>query len=282
MNQELKRIIEALLFVADSPLSPAQLAKLLDTTDLAQVKNALITLVEEYQEMGRAYTLEQVAGGFCFRTRPDLAAWVARLGKQQVARLSPAALETLAIVAYKQPVLRAEIERLRGVDAGGVLRMLMEKDLVRVVGRKDLPGRPLIYGTTRRFLETFGLNDLKDLPSMEEIEAIMGEALAAAGEELQGQLNLESAAENSGEQDSEDGFDGEEDAESGESQAPEQYEEPELTEDGEEEDAAPPQEPEPTEEPAPEAEPEPEPEADQAEGEEDAPGEAPPETKEPV
>jgi segregation and condensation protein B len=170
-----------------------------------------------------------VAGGFCFRTRPEMAAWVARLGKQQVARLSPAALETLAIVAYKQPVLRAEIERLRGVDAGGVLRMLMEKDLVRVVGRKDLPGRPLIYGTTRRFLETFGLNDLKDLPSMEEIEAVMGEALAAE-QEAQGRLNLEGDSGEAGDQEGGEEWDQDEDAgseeamEAGPSGEPEAFE----------------------------------------------------------
>jgi segregation and condensation protein B len=187
----MKRIIGGLLFVADSPLNLTQLAKILETEDRAAVKSALTELQEEYQGMGRAFSLAEVANGYAFRTEPDLANWLRKLRRQQASRLSPAALETLAIVAYKQPVLRAEIERLRGVDAGGTLRMLMEKDLIKVMGRKDLPGRPLIYGTTKRFLEIFGLKNLKDLPTLEEMEALIGEPEPAALEESpQGTLDL--------------------------------------------------------------------------------------------
>jgi segregation and condensation protein B len=187
----MKRIIEGLLFVADSPLNLTQLAKILETEDRAAVKSALAELQEEYQGMGRAFSLAEVANGYAFRTEPDLANWLRKLRRQQASRLSPAALETLAIVAYKQPVLRAEIERLRGVDAGGTLRMLMEKDLIKVMGRKDLPGRPLIYGTTKRFLEIFGLKNLKDLPTVEEMEALIGEPEPVAVEESpQGTLDL--------------------------------------------------------------------------------------------
>ena len=172
MSEDLKRIVEALLFVAETPLSLGQLCQVLESKERAPVREAIDQLQSDYQENNRAFELVQVAGGYTFRTRPDLAFWLRRLRKQQVTRLSKAALETLAIVAYKQPVMRAEVERIRGVDVGGILRTLMEKGLVKVAGRKDLPGRPLIYGTTRRFLEVFDLKDLKDLPTLEEVEGL--------------------------------------------------------------------------------------------------------------
>lgn len=172
MSRDLKRILEALLFVAEAPLSLAQLCQVLEARDNAKVKQALIELQEDYQQMQRAFELVQVAGGWSLRTRPEHAYWLRRLRRQQVTRLSRAALETLAIVAYKQPVLKAEIERIRGVEVGGILRMLLEKGLIRVAGRKDLPGRPLVYATTRRFLEVFDLKDLKDLPTVEEMESL--------------------------------------------------------------------------------------------------------------
>lgn len=175
MSVDIKRILEALIFVSEGPLSLAQMSHVLETEDKDAVQAALLELVAEYQELGRAFSLVEVAGGYVFRTRSELAFWLRRLRREQVTRLSRAALETLAIIAYKQPVLKADIERLRGVEVGGVLRMLMEKDLVRVVGRKDLPGRPLVYGTTKRFLEVFDLKDLSDLPTLEEMEALAGE-----------------------------------------------------------------------------------------------------------
>ena len=176
---DLKRILEALLFVADTPLGIPRLANLVDTNDRAAVRQALVELMGEYQEREGSFEVVEVAGGYSFRTKPAYAQWIQKLGKQQVSRLSPAALETLAAIAYKQPVLRAEVERIRGVDVGGVMRMLMEKGLVQVVGRQDLPGKPLIYGTTKRFLEVFGLNSIKDLPTMEEMEALMGDMAEA-------------------------------------------------------------------------------------------------------
>ena len=178
---DLKRILEALLFVADTPLGIPRLANLVDTGDRTAVRQALVELMGEYQERDSSFEVVEVAGGYSFRTKPEYAQWVQKLGKQQVSRLSQAALETLAAIAYKQPVLRAEVERIRGVDVGGVLRMLMEKGLIQVVGRQDLPGKPLIYGTTKRFLEVFGLNSIRDLPTMEEMEALMGD-MAEAGE----------------------------------------------------------------------------------------------------
>ena len=181
MAVDLKRIIEGLIFVSETPLNLAQICAVLETEEKAVVAGALAALVEEYQGLDRAFSLVEVAGGWGFRTNAELAFWIRKLKRDQVTRLSRAALETLAVIAYKQPVMKAEIERMRGVEVSGVLRMLMEKDLVRVAGRKDLPGRPLIYGTTRRFLEVFDLKDLKDLPTLEEMEALADSAAALVG-----------------------------------------------------------------------------------------------------
>jgi segregation and condensation protein B len=168
---EIKRIIEALIFVAEAPLSKAQLLQVLETKAPDEIQSALDQLMADYQE-GHAFTLTEVAGGYYFRTRGEYAFWLRKLKKDQASRLSRAALETLAIVAYKQPIMKAEIEKVRGVDVSGMLRMLMEKNLIRTVGRQDLPGRPLIYGTTKRFLEVFDLRDLRDLPTLEELKVL--------------------------------------------------------------------------------------------------------------
>jgi len=124
---------------------------------------------------GRGVELREVAGGYQLRTRPELGPWLARLETQRPVRFSRPALEALAIVAYRQPVTRAEIEEVRGVDCGGVLKSLLDKGLVRIVGKKDVPGRPLLYGTSRRFLEAFGLASLGELPSLKDIEEILAE-----------------------------------------------------------------------------------------------------------
>ena len=157
--------IEALLFVASEPVPLRRLKELLRTDDGPAVREALDRLAQEHAGQGRATRLEEVAGGFQLRTRPEFAPIVARAGRRAEAeKLSPAALETLAIVAYRQPVLRADIERIRGVASGEVLRALVERNLVRVAGRADQPGAPLYYGTTTRFLEVFGLRDIAELP----------------------------------------------------------------------------------------------------------------------
>ncbi|BEQ14308.1 SMC-Scp complex subunit ScpB [Desulfoferula mesophila] len=174
MSRDLKTIIEALLFVSETPLTLAQLCQVLEDKQRDAVKQALEDLVQEYAQAERAVEIAQVAGGWVLRTRKEMAFWLRKLKKQQVTRLSKAALETLSVVAYKQPVLKAEIERIRGVEVGGILRTLMEKNLVRVAGREDLPGKPLIYCTTRRFLEVFDLKDLNDLPTLEELEKLAG------------------------------------------------------------------------------------------------------------
>ena len=168
--EALKNIIESLLFVADTPLSPDRIKEVLELEDTKDIRNALEQLAQEYEHRQCGIFLSEVAGGYQIRTRPEYHEYVKRLLKPNPHRLSNAAMETLAIIAYKQPVIRSDVEHLRGVDCGGVLRVLMEKKLVRVLGRKEIPGRPLIYATTKHFLEVFELKNLKDLPSPKEIE----------------------------------------------------------------------------------------------------------------
>jgi segregation and condensation protein B len=157
--------VEALLFVATEPLPLRRLKELLRVEDGRAVREALDALAADYAAAGRAVRIDEVAGGFQLKTREELAPLVARAGRKvEKEKLSPAALETLAIVAYRQPVLRADVERIRGVASGEVLHGLLERGLVRVAGHAELPGSPRYYGTTNRFLEIFGLRDLQDLP----------------------------------------------------------------------------------------------------------------------
>lgn len=168
---ELSAILEALLFAAPTPLSLERLSVLTEAPK-AGVRIALETLAAEYDAGGSALFLAEVAGGYQLRTRPEYAPYLRQLKSERGTRLSQAALESLAIVAYRQPVTRAEIEYLRGVDSGGVVKSLLEKNLLRILGKKDVPGRPLMYGTSRHFLEYFGLRDLGDLPTLKEISAL--------------------------------------------------------------------------------------------------------------
>jgi segregation and condensation protein B len=172
MSKPLKLVLEALLFAAEKPLSAREIHAWLPEETLEATMEALEALREDYMKMERSFSLTEVAGGYQFRTHPEYAPFILKMMKSAPNRLSKAALETLAIVAYKQPILRQEIERLRGVDVGGILRTLMEKGLVRIVGRKNIPGKPLIYGTTKRFLEVFDLTDLESLPKLKEIQAL--------------------------------------------------------------------------------------------------------------
>ncbi|MFC1875914.1 SMC-Scp complex subunit ScpB [Thermodesulfobacteriota bacterium] len=174
---DLKNIIESLLFVAEEPLSIEQINQVLSLPDTKTIRQALNELIADYERRQGAFTLHEVAGGYQFRSRPDYVPWIRRLLQPKPSRLSKAALETLAIIAYKQPMIRSDVEHLRGVDCGGVLRMLLERKLIRVLGRKEIPGRPLIYATTKQFLQVFDLKNLKDLPSPKEIEALGIEAM---------------------------------------------------------------------------------------------------------
>ncbi|MEW5908993.1 MAG: SMC-Scp complex subunit ScpB [Thermodesulfobacteriota bacterium] len=170
MTPELKHIIESLLFVSTDPLSLERIKKAIPEADVKEIREALQSLSKEYEDRTGGFFLSEVAGGYQIRTRPQCSDWIKRLLQPAPARLSRAAMETLAIVAYKQPVIRNDIEAIRGVDSGGVLRLLLERKLIRVMGRQKIPGRPLIYGTTRQFLEVFDLKDLTELPTPKEIE----------------------------------------------------------------------------------------------------------------
>lgn len=170
MSKSLKLIIESLLFSSEKPLTVKDIKDCIPDTDTKDIKSALTVLEHDYEAMDRSYDLKEVAGGYQFRSKPEYGSYILRMLQSTPNRLSRAAMETLAIVAYKQPILRHEIEKLRGVDVGGILKTLLEKDLVKIMGRKDLPGKPLIYGTTKRFLEVFDLKDISDLPKMNEIK----------------------------------------------------------------------------------------------------------------
>ncbi|MBN2125492.1 MAG: SMC-Scp complex subunit ScpB [Deltaproteobacteria bacterium] len=175
MAKSLKLIVEALLFTSDEPLSVKDIQAVLSDARPADIKSALRVLRYEYEAMGRSFILKEVAGGYQLRSRSEYGPYILKMRQSSPDRLSRASLETLAIIAYKQPILRQEIERLRGVDVGGILRTLLEKGLIRIMGRKDLPGRPLIYGTTKRFLEVFDLRDIESLPKLKEIKSLGAE-----------------------------------------------------------------------------------------------------------
>ena len=164
------QVVEALLFAAGEPLSVERLRSLTGIEDGREIRALVEGLRMDYAEQGRAFVIEEVGGGFRMLTRTEFAPWLMKLRRrEEEARLSPAALETLSIIAYRQPVLRADIEAIRGVSCGEVLRGLMERGLAKIAGRADTLGRPILYGTSKKFLEVFGLEDLKDLPKPEEV-----------------------------------------------------------------------------------------------------------------
>ena len=170
MSKSLKLIVEALLFAADKPLAVREIRHCIPAASTADIKSALKVLRYEYEAMGRSFALKEVATSFQFRSRNEYGSYILKMLQKSPSRLSRAAMETIAIIAYKQPILRQEIERFRGVDVGGILKTLLEKELVKILGRKDLPGRPLIYGTTKRFLEVFDLKNIESLPKLKEIK----------------------------------------------------------------------------------------------------------------
>ncbi|OQY03940.1 MAG: SMC-Scp complex subunit ScpB [Desulfobacteraceae bacterium 4572_123] len=182
--ENIKNIIESLLFVADGPLSVERI-KLVLETDTGEIRTALQTLAQEYENRSGGFLLRQIADGYQFCTRPEYSRWITRLIRPASFHLSKAALETLAIIAYKQPVMRSDIEHIRGVDCGGILRMLLERKIIRVLGRKEIPGRPLIYATTKQFLEIFDLKNLKDLPTPKEIEELKPDLIPDSSPELE-------------------------------------------------------------------------------------------------
>ncbi len=179
IDERLLGILESVLFAAGEPLTLVRLADVIPGPTRGELRAALRELGVRAERDQRGIRLLEVAGGYQFRTDPAHAEWVRRLFQQKPWRLTRATLETLAIVAYKQPITRAEIEAIRGVDADSVLASLLSRKLVRIVGRKEVMGRPLLYGTTRQFLEVFGLRDLTELPALGEVVAAVPEAVEA-------------------------------------------------------------------------------------------------------
>jgi segregation and condensation protein B len=172
-DRELRPILEALLFVSPEPLSLNRLCEVLDGVDRARIVACLDELRDEYRRADHGLTLAEVAGGYQLATVSEAAPWLRKLSVAKAPpRLSKPALETLAIVAYKQPLTRPEIEAIRGVDVAGVVKTLMDRRLVKIVGRKDVPGRPMMFGTTKEFLQAFGLKDLSDLPTLRDFAEI--------------------------------------------------------------------------------------------------------------
>ncbi len=171
---ELKAILEALIFASPEPLTPKAIYKLLDAEPKEDVQAALAALKQDYDRPG-GLQLVEVAGGYQITTRPDLHEWVRRLFHERTAqKLTVQALETLAVIAYRQPITAAEITDVRGVNTSGVLNTLLERHLIKIVGRKQVVGRPFLYATTKEFLIRFGLNDLSDLPKVEDMAEALG------------------------------------------------------------------------------------------------------------
>ena len=169
-RDQLKSILESLLFASEGPLTVARLGEVIDGVERKEIAAALAEMQSEYDAAGRGFRLSEVAGGYQLRTARENADWVKKLYRDRPARMSKATLETLAIIAYKQPITRAEMEAIRGVDVDGVVATLLDRRLIRIVARKDVPGRPFLYGTTPEFLQLFNLKDLSQLPTLKEME----------------------------------------------------------------------------------------------------------------
>lgn len=168
---EIRPVIEALLFATNQPLTTKRLTEITGR-ERSEILQAIDDLRNEYDGTNRAFQIEEIAGGFLLLSRKEYHRWVIRLEKKvQESKLSPAAMETLSIVTYKQPILRAAIEAIRGVESSQMLRSLMDKGLIKVVGKDESLGRPLLYGTTKRFLDQFGLASLRDLPRTQELSS---------------------------------------------------------------------------------------------------------------
>ncbi|HLK38785.1 MAG TPA: SMC-Scp complex subunit ScpB [Polyangiaceae bacterium] len=191
-REHLRGLLEALVFVSDKPVKSAELARLA-SAPIKQVKDLLVELRATYADRG--VVLDEVAGGWLFRTAVRYAPFVREITSERPVRLTRAQVETLAIVAYRQPMTRPEIDEIRGVDSGATLKLLLERDLVRILGKKDEPGRPIVYGTTTQFLEFFGLKSLKDLPTLREFTELSEESRREAEAELGDALGAASASE---------------------------------------------------------------------------------------
>jgi segregation and condensation protein B len=169
-REESRRIVEALLFVSDKPVSIDALRDVLKDVEPTQVRGIIEELNKEYASSGRSFSIKEIAGGFQMLTDPVYSRWIAALYKRPSDRLTGPSLETLAIIAYKQPLTRSDIEAIRGVSVDGVIHTLEERNFIKTKGRLDAPGRPILYGTTNEFLQHFGLRSLDELPKLKEFQ----------------------------------------------------------------------------------------------------------------
>ncbi len=176
MPTNIRNILEALLFASDTPLTIQKLKELLEVSSVKDIREGLDALDKHYQNSGSAMKIIEIAGGYQIVSKEDYASYVQKLYKgRQASRLTQRALETLAIIAYKQPITKHEIENIRGVNVDGVVKTLLERNLVTIEGRQKAPGNPLLYGTTKYFLEYFGLKSLDALPKLKEIDELLKE-----------------------------------------------------------------------------------------------------------
>lgn len=172
--KDIKSAIESMLFVSQEPVTMSRIESVLDGVKKEDVRAAVKELIEDYNPSDRGIYLAEVADGYQFRTSPSCAEVVKNFLETKASKLSLKSLEVLAIVAYRQPITRSEIDKIRGVDSSGVITNLLERGLLKIIGRKEVPGRPFVYGTTKKFLEVFSLKSLSELPSIEEIEEMLG------------------------------------------------------------------------------------------------------------
>jgi segregation and condensation protein B len=168
-KNNIKKAIESIIFISDRPVSSKTLLQVFRELKKEEMEQYMDELLNEWNELGRGFKLHEVAGGYQFRTSSEYSEIIRRFKQSKPFRLSRAALEVLAITAYRQPITRVEIDEIRGVDSSGVISLLLEKDLIRIKGRKEVIGRPFLYATTELFLETFGLKNLGDLPTLKEL-----------------------------------------------------------------------------------------------------------------
>ena len=198
---EIKKVIEALLFVSDRPLLTREIKNIVkeDLSENDNLEEILKQMQEEYNRLNMAFELKFVADGWTFATKPQYSPWIKKLLKEKtILKLSASAMEVLAIIAYKQPITRAEIDNIRGVDCGGVIDTLTDRKFIKIVGRKESLGRPLLYGTTQEFLRHFGLSHLSELPIIENTETVVSQEDKKA-QELPFENNNENVVETTNE-----------------------------------------------------------------------------------
>lgn len=198
---ERRRIAEALILGSPDPISAARIADIIPYCKPAEARQIVEELNVDYVKQGRAFEITEVAGGFQLRSLPEFAPYLQQTLTARPLRLSQAALETLAVVAYRQPVTRAEVEHIRGVDVGAVMRSLVERKLVRIAGHRDVPGRPMVYATSKRFLEVFELASLEELPTLRDLQEIAPEGALALEEEADEELDTGLDVRSGGEED---------------------------------------------------------------------------------